>query len=57
MGIAAAAEVTAPFLAYWLVADPAGDVLLPEVFGSAVVFTGMWLTSALLFRAAARRWA
>jgi hypothetical protein len=54
MGIAAIAEILVPFIAYASVADPVIDVLQPEVFGSAVVFAAMWLSSAALFRKAAR---
>ena len=54
MRLTALAEVLAPIVAYAAVADPASDVLRPEVFGSAVVFTGMWLVSAALFAKAAR---
>lgn len=54
MGAAALAEVLAPVIAYAEVAEPAGDVLRPEVFASGIVFTGMWLVSAFLFAKAAR---
>jgi hypothetical protein len=55
MGFTAIVEVLAPVIAYAALADPAGDVLKPEVFTCAVVFAGMWVLSALLFRKAARR--
>ena len=53
MGATAVAEVLAPIIAYAGLADPASDVLRPEVFFVGFVFTGMWLVAALLFRKAA----
>lgn len=53
MGATGVAEVLAPIIAYAGVANPVTDVLRPEVFASGIVFTGMWLVSAALFRSAA----
>ena len=54
MAAAVVAEILIPPVAWLWVADPAGDVLLPEVFASAIVFTGMWVLAGSLFREAAR---
>ena len=53
MSVTAVAEVLTPIIAYTGVADPVSDVLRPEVFASGILFTGMWLVSAALFRGAA----
>lgn len=53
MSVTAVAEVLTPIIAYTGVADPVSDVLRPEVFASGILFTGMWLVSAALFRSAA----
>jgi hypothetical protein len=55
MGITAVAEVLAPVITYAALADPASDVLKPEVFGCAILFTGMWAVSAWLFGKAANQ--
>lgn len=54
MGVAAAAEAAVPFIAFARVADPASDVLRPEVAVITIVFTAMWLLSAMLFRRVAQ---
>ena len=53
MAVTAVAEVLAPMIAYAGVADPVSDVLAPEVLATGIVFTGMWLAAAALFRKAA----
>ena len=53
MGVTAVAEVLAPLVAFAGVADPVSDVLRPEVFATGILFTGMWLAAAALFRKAA----
>lgn len=55
MTAAALAQAGVPVAAWlvWPAQRPA--VLAPEVIGLTVVFTGLWLVSAALFRRAARR--
>ena len=50
----AVAQVLAPVIAFVGVANPASDVLQPEVFAATGVFTALWLLSAWLFRRAAQ---
>jgi hypothetical protein len=49
MGAAAFATGSVPIIAYGGVADPAIDVLAPEVMIATCVFIAMWLLSARLF--------
>lgn len=53
MLVTAVCEILAPIIAYGYVADPRSDVLRPEVFAIGIVFTGMWVVAAALFRSTA----
>ena len=53
MLVTAVCEILAPIIAYAYVADPRSDVLRPEVFATGIVFTGMWVVAAALFRSTA----
>lgn len=53
MLVTAMCEIAAPVVAYAYVADPRVDVLQPEVFAIGIVFTGMWVVAAALFRGVA----
>lgn len=54
MGVTAFAELLVLPIAYAGIAEPANDVLQPEVFACAALFAGMWCVSAWLFGKAAR---
>jgi hypothetical protein len=54
MALAAFANALVPIIAFTSVAQPASDVLAPEVFIATAVFTAGWALSAYFFRKASR---
>jgi hypothetical protein len=54
MAATAVATVLTPVIAYVGVAEPASDVLAPEVFIATGFFAAMWLVSAWLFHRSVR---
>jgi hypothetical protein len=55
MRVAAAAQAAVPVIASIIGDSNMGAIWAPEVIVLTIVFTSMWLASARLFRAAARR--
>jgi hypothetical protein len=55
MGLAAFATLSVPVFAYNGVANPANDVMAPEVFIATGVFAAAWALSAFFFHKAAQR--
>jgi hypothetical protein len=54
MAVVALAEILAPVVAYFSIANPRAAVLAPEVYAATGVLAAMWLASAWLFQKAAQ---